>query len=121
VNSGDTFTLLDTKNDWHYIELTNGTKAWVASWLTDQPVETEKNTKEKDKKQSASSNSSNGTLKGKTIMLEPIHGDTDPGYIGIDGIQEKDIAHYYTQTDANEIEKQGATVLVTRSADKYVS
>src|SRR5699024_9700668 len=121
VNSGDTFTLLDTKNDWHYIELTNGTKAWVASWLTDQPVETEKNTKEKDKKQSSSSNSSNGTLKGQTIMLDPSHGGKDPGSIGIDGIKEKDIALDYTQTVANELEKQGATVLLTRSSDKYVS
>src|SRR5699024_12420329 len=86
VKSGHTITLLDTKNDWHYIELTNGTKAWVASWLTDQPVETEKNTKEKDKKQSSSSNSSNGTLKGQTIMLDPSSGCKYPVSIFIDGV-----------------------------------
>src|SRR5699024_7531102 len=120
VSSGDTFTLLDTKNDWHYIELTNGTKAWVASWLTDQPVETEKDTKDK-KKSSSSNNSSNGTLKGQTIMLDPSHGGKDPGSIGIDGIKEKDIALDYTQTVANELENQGDTVLLTHSSDKYIS
>src|SRR5699024_11135591 len=99
-------------------------KAWVASWLTDQPVETkttEKNTKEKKKKKTSSSSSNNGTLEGHTIMLDPSHGGKDPGSIGIDGIKEKDIALDYTQTVANELEKQGATVLLTRTSDKYVS
>lgn len=124
ANSGDTFTLLDTKNDWLQIKLKDGTKAWVASWLTDQPVETkttEKNTKEKKKKKTSSSSSNSGTLEGHTIMLDPSHGGKDPGSIGIDGIKEKDIALDYTQTVANELEKQGATVLLTRTSDKYVS
>src|SRR5699024_6897139 len=108
--SGDTFTLLDTKNDWLQIKLKDGTKAWVASWLTDQPVETkttEKNTKEKKKKKTSSSSSNNGTLEGHTIMLDPSHGGKDPGSIGIDGIKEKDIDLDYTQTEAKELKSKG--------------
>lgn len=124
VHTGDTFRLLDTKDDWHYVELKDGTKAWVASWLTNKPVETEstkKSTKKKAKTKTTSSNSSEQPLKGYTIMLDPSHGGKDPGSIGIDGIKEKDIALDYTQTVANELEKQGATVMSTRTTDQFVS
>src|SRR5699024_4709944 len=42
VYKGDTYTLLDTKNDWHKVSLGNGNTAWVASWLTNQATTSKK-------------------------------------------------------------------------------
>lgn len=125
VYSGDTFTLLDTKNDWHYIQLKNGTNAWVASWLTSQPVntkQTKKNTKVKSNTHHSTKSSTKGQpLSGYNIILDPSHGGKDPGSIGLGGVREKDLALEYSRIVANKLQEQGATVLLTRSADEYVA
>src|SRR5690606_30821582 len=33
IDSGETFPFLQEENDWYQIELENGTKGWIASWL----------------------------------------------------------------------------------------
>lgn len=127
--NGDTYDLVETSGDWHKVKLDDGSTAWVASWLTNQPT-TSKETSSSKKQSSSSannttkkssSNSSSQTLAGYNIMLDPSHGGKDPGAIGINGEQEKDFALEYANVVAQKLRDQGATVLLTRSTDTYVS
>jgi len=120
LQAGDNITGFNEKHGW-MLTYYNGEEAWVAAHYLSPTEQTEEGSKKQSNSESSSSNSSDGTLKGRTIMLDPSHGGKDPGSIGIDGIKEKDIALDYTQTVANELEKQGATVLLTRTSDNYVS
>ncbi len=62
-------------------------------------------------------------LKGATIMLDPGHGGTDSGAIGLLGSikPEKTIALEYTLRLKSKLEALGAKVVLTRSEDVYVS
>lgn len=132
ATKGDTYNLVETNGDWHKVELSNGSTAWVASWLTDHPT-TKKETSNSKKQSSTSSNngsndssssstnSSNQPLAGYNIMIDPSHGGKDPGAIGINGEKEKDFALEYANIVAQKLRDQGATVLLTRSTDKFIS
>ena len=58
---------------------------------------------------------------GKTIVVDPGHGGSDPGAIGITGLQEKIVNLAVGQTLVNMLKDAGAKVLVTRSGDQSVS
>jgi uncharacterized lipoprotein YddW (UPF0748 family)/N-acetylmuramoyl-L-alanine amidase len=62
-------------------------------------------------------------LKGAVIMLDPGHGGTDSGAIGLLGSikPEKTIALEYTMRIKSKLEALGAKVVLTRSEDIYVS
>lgn len=128
ARKGDTYDVIDTSDDWHKIKLTDGTTAWVASWLTDQPTTSKEkpgNTKQADTpakmNKTTSSHASGQALAGYNIILDPSHGGEDPGAIGMNGEMEKDLALDFTNTLAEKLRNEGATVLLTRSTDSYVS
>jgi N-acetylmuramoyl-L-alanine amidase len=54
-------------------------------------------------------------------MLDPGHGGKDPGAIGLAGLQEKDVILPISQMVAQILERQGIQVMMTRSADYFVS
>lgn len=61
------------------------------------------------------------TLSGAVILLDPGHGGSDPGALGLSGaVHEKNVNYaiaYYTKL---ALESKGATVYMTRGADKTV-
>lgn len=59
-------------------------------------------------------------LKGKTIIVDAGHGGKDPGAVGPSGVKEKDVVLATALTLKEEIEKFGATVILTRSTDVFL-
>ncbi|MBP2656047.1 MAG: amiC 3 [Firmicutes bacterium] len=60
-------------------------------------------------------------LINKTICLDPGHGGSDPGASGATGIKEKDNTLAISLLLRDKLEKNGATVIMTRDCDKDVS
>ncbi|WP_153125901.1 N-acetylmuramoyl-L-alanine amidase [Peribacillus tepidiphilus] len=103
--AGTVYKKVGSNNNWFEILLENGTKAWVAGWLT-APV--------------TNSTPSLGGLKGKTIVLDAGHGGRDPGALGKFNM-EKDLTLMTTLKVASLLKNAGAKVILTRSDDTYLS
>lgn len=52
------------------------------------------------------------------IVLDPGHGGSDPGMIGVDGLEEKGINLSVTLLLKEKLEKKGYRVVLTRESDK---
>lgn len=61
--------------------------------------------------------SENKTLKGKIITIDPGHGGTDVGAIGIGNLQEKDVTLRISHELHYMLENDGAKVVMTREQD----
>ncbi len=59
-------------------------------------------------------------VKGHTIVLDPGHGGTDTGAIGVDGLQEKDITLLVAKRVQQLLTDSGARVVMTRDDDQDV-
>lgn len=55
------------------------------------------------------------------VAIDPGHGGQDPGAIGINGLQEKDVILPIALEVQRLLEQQGVGVLMTRSSDYFVS
>lgn len=60
-----------------------------------------------------------GLIMGKTIVLDPGHGGSDPGAVA-GGINEKDLNLQVSKILKDMLSEAGLTVYMTRSEDKYV-
>src|SRR5699024_2814939 len=105
----------------------SGDTGWISSSLTDQGNSNSTNQEEKQEanvEQTSSEQSTNdnkGNLTNYNIVIDPGHGGEDPGTIGLNGEYEKDITLATAKKVANRLREAGATVMVTRSNDRYVS
>lgn len=63
-------------------------------------------------------NSEEMETKKKVIVLDPGHGGSDPGMIGIDGLEEKGINLSVSLLLKEKLEERGYTVVLTRETDK---
>lgn len=59
-------------------------------------------------------------LTGKTILIDPGHGGSDPGTIA-SGAQEKDVVLAISLSLKEKLEELGATVVIARDQDVYLS
>jgi N-acetylmuramoyl-L-alanine amidase len=62
-----------------------------------------------------------GDRRSAVIMLDAGHGGSDPGGIGVTGINEKDIVLEVTRKLARVLRSQGYEVILTRDEDRFVS
>jgi N-acetylmuramoyl-L-alanine amidase len=60
-------------------------------------------------------------LKGKLVVIDPGHGGTDPGALGIRGSYEKKLNFDLSMLTKAKLEKAGAKVLMTRTTDADVA
>src|SRR5690625_4677584 len=132
AQAGNTYNLIETSGDWYHIMLDDGSTGWIASWLTDSPTASEANStentseetspdiKEKEQPQPKKQNL-NGSLEGLTIVLDPGHGGKDPGSIGLDGVQEKELIMTISEKVAQQLRTAGADVVFTRTGDYFIS
>ena len=65
--------------------------------------------------------SSDSIFEGKIVVVDPGHGGSDPGAIGITGLQEKVVNLAVAKELIPLLEKGGAIVITTRSGDHSVS
>ena len=56
-------------------------------------------------------------LYGANVVLDPGHGGHEPGAVGPNGLREDNVNLYVAQAAAAYLEREGATVVVTRSDD----
>lgn len=54
----------------------------------------------------------------KLILIDPGHGEDDPGMIGVDGLEEKGINLAISLLLKSELETRGYSVVMTRETDK---
>ncbi len=62
-----------------------------------------------------------GDRRSAAIMLDAGHGGSDPGAIGVTGVNEKDIALEVTLKLAKALRSRGYEVILTRDRDGFVS
>lgn len=62
----------------------------------------------------------NTGLAGKTILIDPGHGGSDPGAAGPTGVREKDVNFGVAQKVEKILKDAGARVIMTRSSDRDV-
>ncbi len=59
-------------------------------------------------------------LRGRTIVIDPGHGGTDSGAIGVGGLKEKDITLEVSEKVKEILENSGVNVVMTREDDRDV-
>lgn len=121
---GDSFDVSSTSGDWIEISLGNGETGWIASWLTtngsgNEEAATEDTVPTVEAAQTQSSSS--GSLSGYTIVIDPGHGGKDPGAIGLNNLNEKDVVTSTADYVVQQLEEAGANVIMTRNGDYFVS
>ncbi len=58
---------------------------------------------------------------GKTVVIDPGHGGTDPGKVGVNGAKEKDVNLAISMELKNILQKNGFEVILTREEDVQLS
>jgi N-acetylmuramoyl-L-alanine amidase len=60
-------------------------------------------------------------LSGATVVLDPGHGGDEPGAVGSGGAREKDVNLAIALETKDQLEAQGATVVLTRTGDYRIT
>ncbi|WP_188496363.1 N-acetylmuramoyl-L-alanine amidase [Pullulanibacillus pueri] len=107
ANSGDVFSIVNQQGQWVQVRLNGGGTGWIAGWLVS----------------SSANNQPTGqqSLKGYSIVLDAGHGGFDPGATAYNGLYEKTLTIQMAQAVAEQLREAGATVVMTRSDDSYVT
>ncbi|MFS0780797.1 N-acetylmuramoyl-L-alanine amidase [Bacillus sp. 1P06AnD] len=107
ASKGDTYDLISIKGDYYKVKTGWGKTGYVSSRLA--------------------SVSRSGTpayaydLRGKVIIIDPGHGGNDSGTTGKEGTLEKNLTLSSALLLKEKLEHSGATVLLTRSDDRYIA
>lgn len=117
ADAGEVFRVVEKKDDWYEIQLPDGGTAYVAEWVVNSSEASAASTQTVPKKKKRVP----GTLKGITIALDPGHGGNDRGTTGTRGSDEKDLTLQTAELLAGKLKDAGATVVMTRDSDSYVS
>ncbi|MFD2761628.1 N-acetylmuramoyl-L-alanine amidase [Lentibacillus juripiscarius] len=126
TSTGDTYSLVQTANNWNKIVLDDGSTGWIAGGMTDynsgnNTTETNMDSSSSNDSQPHNTNAANGSLSGYNIVLDPGHGGKDPGAVGIGGVFEKDIIMNTVDNVVQKLRAAGATVILTRDSDYFLT
>lgn len=61
------------------------------------------------------------TKNGKVVVIDPGHGGSDPGKVGISGVKEKDVNLAISKCLKEELEANGFDVVMTRTGDEILN
>jgi len=183
VQKEESYSILQEKNNWYQIQLSNKKKGWIPTWYTNAILEADTSVSKESKvtmlyddvpiRKTASTDGEIGKLaaqnkeykvtsitddmyeisynlwktgyisnklvtaneettqfeqqttqtifQNKTIVIDPGHGGNDSGTIGANGTLEKELALQTAQLLKTQLENVGATVIITRKQDYYLS
>ncbi|MFC7320986.1 N-acetylmuramoyl-L-alanine amidase [Halobacillus campisalis] len=110
ADKGDQFSVISKEGSWYRVSYKDSS-AYVAGWTV----------KESKSSNIKSASVSKGNLQGKTIVLDAGHGGFDPGAIGRNGTYEKTLTLQTAQDLKSTLEQNGASVVMTRTNDSYLS
>ncbi|WP_368644795.1 N-acetylmuramoyl-L-alanine amidase [Alkalibacterium putridalgicola] len=119
LRSAEEFDVLDEKNEWYEIELTDGSRGFVASWVA-ETISAETVSAEEALPNASASHYAT-TLAEATIVIDPGHGGHDPGAVASSGFSEKEVTLNTGLLLADRLKKAGVNVILTRSTDEYIS
>ncbi|MFO8069926.1 MAG: N-acetylmuramoyl-L-alanine amidase [Alkalibacterium sp.] len=119
LRTAEEFEVLTEENEWYQIELANGTKGFVAGWITETITTESVSAKEVSLTTEPSHYAT--TLAEATIVIDPGHGGYDPGAVAANSFAEKEITLDTALLLADLLKKAGANVILTRSSDDYIS
>ena len=112
--AGTTMAITGKAGQWYEVALADGKKGWVAGWLTKLNGSVA-NVQEKG-------GALDGSLHGKTIVVDAGHGGYDVGAIGTStAVYEKDVTYSLSRILYNKLVATGANVVLTRPDDSFVS
>lgn len=119
VSDVSEYSVIEETEDWYGIRLTDGTLAYVASWLAEIVESNDSSTVQAaevvPQAQYASS------LAEATIVIDAGHGGHDPGAVAKTGFTESEVALSTSLRLAEILERSGANVILTRSDDSFVT
>ncbi|WP_308637971.1 N-acetylmuramoyl-L-alanine amidase [Paenibacillus silvisoli] len=105
LEQGEQVTITGSQSDWLKIRTTGSQSGWVA--------------KDYVGKGAAKPKSSGRGLRGKVIVVDAGHGGNDPGMIGTTyDTKEKDLTLSTASYLKQELQRLGATVIMTRTTDR---
>ena len=119
LQTSEEFDVLDEKNEWYEIELTDGTRGFVASWVTE--LITIDTALAESSQPEMSSDHYATSLAEATIVIDPGHGGYDPGAVASSGFTEKEVALNTSLLLADRLKAAGTNVIMTRSSDEFIS
>lgn len=111
AEKGEELKVTAIEGNMYEVKLSWGRKAYVAGWLVEASEALPQLTKEGEYH----------SFENKLFVIDPGHGGNDSGTIGANGTFEKDLALYTAVLLKDKLERTGATVILTREEDTYVS
>lgn len=110
LSLGTPLSILDRKNGWVKVRTADDQTGWVSGKYVGNPQDV-----------SAVPKSGGKGLKGKTIVIDPGHGDNDHGVIGSKHeTSEKTINLSTARYLAEQLKQAGAQAILTRTSDKKI-
>lgn len=117
ADKGAAYPIVGSSGKWYEVRLENGQTAYVANWV----VQTSKSGEETGEAPSPNTSGGSGSLKNKTIVVDPGHGGKDSGTIGYSGKFEKNVTIKTAKLLAQKLRASGANVYITRQDDTFIS
>lgn len=111
AKKGKEYKVLAIHDNTYEIQLSFWRKGFVAGWLVEPSEDIQQIIKHDHVYK----------LENKTIIIDPGHGGNDSGTIGTNGTLEKDLTLNTALLLQRKLEATGATVILTREDDDYVS
>lgn len=119
LSATEEFDVLSEENEWYEIELSNGSRGFVASWIAESVTTQTVNAEEE--LTSAEPSHYATTLAEATIVIDPGHGGYDPGAVATSGFTEKEVTLSTALLLADRLKNAGANVILTRNTDEFIS
>ncbi|MGG1663834.1 N-acetylmuramoyl-L-alanine amidase [Brevibacillus sp. NRS-1366] len=105
LSKGTTLEILGRKQDWLQIRTSDGKAGWVSATYVGDSLSS-----------GVSKVNKSPGLKGKVIVIDPGHGGSDVGAIGMKtNIEEKTLNRNTAQQLASKLRQRGAQVIMTRT------
>lgn len=119
ISNTEEFDVLGEEDEWYEIELNNGSRGYVASWVTEtisgETVSAVEATPDSTAQHYAT------TLAEATIVIDPGHGGYDPGAVASSGFTEKEVTLNTSLLLADRLKQAGVNVILTRSTDEHIT